>query len=276
MRALRARLRAAWMTLTGTGAAASVAFGLLVFVSVLASVAIPRESAELRTWALHRVIAASQPSDRTVVATVNEQALTDGSGQLQAADIAAASARLRARLAAGGLPVASDPPAWASLTTGSVPVTGAAPAAGYGPPQVKMIYRSALARYSRVVAGRLPVGASAGGATTPGIQAVVQVAVTAATAARFGLRPGSRLRAGPLLLAVAGIIRPADAASGFWSQDRLAAGPVATAGSSDQPPYWLGAVFIGPGALRPVESALDIAQMELTFAYPAALGRLTA
>ncbi|HEU5390093.1 MAG TPA: FtsX-like permease family protein [Streptosporangiaceae bacterium] len=276
MRALGARLRAAWMTLTGTGAAASVAFGLLVFVSVLASVAIPRESAELRSGALHRVIAASQPSDRTVVATVNELALTGGSGQLQAADIAAASARLRARLAAGGLPVASDPPAWASLTTGSVPVTGAAPAAGYGPPQVKMIYRSALARYSRVVAGRLPAGASAAGATTPGIQAVVQVAVTAATAARFGLRPGSRLRAGPLLLTVTGIIRPADAASGFWSQDRLAARPAPTAGSSDQPPYWLGAVFIGPGALPPAESALDIAQMELTFAYPAALGRLTA
>ena len=44
MRALWRRLRAAWVTLTGTGAAASVAFGLLVFASVLASLAIPRES----------------------------------------------------------------------------------------------------------------------------------------------------------------------------------------------------------------------------------------
>jgi ABC-type thiamin/hydroxymethylpyrimidine transport system permease subunit len=52
MRTLWLRLRAAWVTLTGTGAAASVAFGLLVFASVLASLAIPRESAGLRTEAL--------------------------------------------------------------------------------------------------------------------------------------------------------------------------------------------------------------------------------
>ena len=63
------RLRAAWVTLTGTGAAASVAFGLLVFASVLASLAIPRESAELRTGALQRVIAASPPGDQAVTAT---------------------------------------------------------------------------------------------------------------------------------------------------------------------------------------------------------------
>ena len=39
MRTLRLRLRAAWVTLTGSGAAATVAFGLLVFVAVLASLA---------------------------------------------------------------------------------------------------------------------------------------------------------------------------------------------------------------------------------------------
>ena len=48
MRTLSSRLRAAWVTLTGTGAAASVAFGLLVFASVLASLAIPRASVGLR------------------------------------------------------------------------------------------------------------------------------------------------------------------------------------------------------------------------------------
>ena len=48
MRTPWSRLRAAWVTLTGTGAAASVAFGLLVFASVLASLAIPRESVALR------------------------------------------------------------------------------------------------------------------------------------------------------------------------------------------------------------------------------------
>jgi putative ABC transport system permease protein len=275
MRTLWRRLRAAWVTLTGTGAAASVAFGLLVFVSVLASLAIPRQSVELRTGALQRVVAASQPGDRTVTGTVGELALSDGSGQLGASAIAAASAAMRARLAAGGLPLASEPAAWASLTTGTVPVTGAPPAAGYGPPQVEMIYRSALARYSQVVAGRLPAGGSFGGLATGG-RTVVQVAVTAATAARFGLRPGSRLDAGPLQLAVTGIVRPRNTASDFWTQSPLAAGPAPTSGGSDQPPYWLGAVFIGPGGLPLVEASLPTSQLNMTWSYPVALSRLTA
>ena len=70
MRTLWLRLRAGWVTLTGTGAAATLAFGLLVFVAVLASLAIPRESVALRTGALQRVIAASPLADRTVVGTV--------------------------------------------------------------------------------------------------------------------------------------------------------------------------------------------------------------
>ena len=161
MRTLWLRLRAAWVTLTGTGAAASVAFGLLVFASVLASLAIPRESVGLRNGALQRVIAASQRGDRTVIGTTGETSMTDDTGQVLATDIAAVGASLRARLAAGGMPVASDPPAWASLTTGYVPVTGAARAAGYGQPQFEMTYRTALARYSQIVAGRLPVGGGA-------------------------------------------------------------------------------------------------------------------
>jgi hypothetical protein len=69
------------MTLTGTGAAASVAFGVLVFASVLASLAIPRDSTGLRTAALHHMVAAS-PGDRAVMGTI---------------DLTAASARARAR-----------------------------------------------------------------------------------------------------------------------------------------------------------------------------------
>ena len=149
MRTLWLRLRAAWVTLTGTGAAASVAFGLLVFASVLASLAIPRESVGLSNGALQRVIAASRPADRTVIGTVPETSMTDEIGQVQATDIAAVGASLRARLAAGGMLVASDPPAWASLTTDYVPVTGAAQAAGDGQPQFEMTYRTELARYSQ-------------------------------------------------------------------------------------------------------------------------------
>ena len=271
MRTLWLRLRAAWVTLTGTGAAASVAFGLLVFASVLASLAIPRESVGLSNGALQRVIAASQPADRTVIGTVGETSMTDETGQVLATDIAAVGASLRARLAAGGMPVASDPPAWASLTTEYVPVTGAARAAGYGQPQFEMTYRTALARYSQIVAGRLPAGGSVAGQ-----QAVVQAAVTTATAARFGLRVGARLNAGPVHLVVTGIIRPANPASTFWSEDPVAARPALTQAASPQLPYWIGAVFIGPGALPLIESGLGSVEMQVTWVYAAALGGLTA
>jgi len=264
---------AAWVTLTGTGAAASVAFGLLVFASVLASLAIPRESVGLSNGALQRVVAASPRTDRTVIGTVPETSITDDTGQVPASDIAAVGASLRAQLAAGGMPVASDPPAWASLTTGYVPVTGAARAAGDGLPQVEMIYRTELTRYSQIVAGRLPVG----GGVAAGQEALVQVqaAVTTTTAARFGLRVGTRLNAGPVQLVITGIIRPASPASAFWSEDPVAARPALTPGSF-QPPYWIGAVFVGPGALPLIETSIGTGEILVTWVYTAALGQVTA
>jgi putative ABC transport system permease protein len=271
MRTLWLRLRAAWVTLTGTGAAVSVAFGLLVFASVLASLAIPRESVGLRDMALQRAIADSQPADRTVIGAASELSLTDSAGEVQAADIAAGGAALRARLAANRVPLASDPPAWASLTTGYLPVTGTAQTAGYGSPQLEMMYRTALASYGDVVAGRLPAGVSG-----TGKQVAVQAAVTTETAASFGLRVGSRLTAGPLRVVVTGIVRPANLASSFWSLQPVAVAPVL---EQSQLPYLLGAVIIGPGALPLIESGLgtgETDEMEVTWVYPAALNRLTA
>jgi putative ABC transport system permease protein len=271
MRTLWLRLRAGWVTLTGTGAAASVAFGLLVFASVLASLAIPRESVGLSNGALQRVIAASRPGDRTVIGTVPEMSMTDEIGQVQAADITAVGASLRARLAAGGLPVASNPPAWASLTTGFVPVTGATQAAGDARPQFEMTYRTDLARYSQIVAGEFPAGGSA-----PGEQIVVQAAVTTATAARFGLRVGTRLDAGPVQLVISGIIRPTNPAAAFWSEDLVAARPLLTQAAAPQQPYWTGAVFVGSGAPPLLEGTIGTGEMQVTWVYTAALGRLTA
>ena len=271
MRTLWLRLRAAWVTLTGTGAAASVAFGLLVFASVLASLAIPRESVGLSNGALHRVIAASQPADRTVIGTVPETSMTDEIGEVQATDIAAVGASLRARLAAGGMVVASDPPAWAGLTTEYVPVSGTARTAGDGQPQFEMTYRTELTRYSQMVAGRLPVTGS-----EPGKQAVVQAAVTTATAARFGLKVGTRLNAGQVQLVITGIIRPTNPASTFWSLESVAARPALTQAPAPQLPYWIGAVFVGPGALPLIEANIGPGEMQVIWAYTAALGGLTA
>ena len=265
------RQRAAWVTLTGTGAAASAGFALLVFASVLASLAIPRESVGLSTRALQRVIAASRADDRTIIGTAGETDLTDPQNEVVAADIAAVGASLRARLAADGVPVASDTPAWSSMTTGYVPFAGAAQAAGYARPQFALTYRTALARYSRIVAGQLPVGGS-----VAGTQVVLQAAVTSATAARLGLRVGTRLNAGPVRLVVTGIIQPANPASDFWSNDPSAARPALQSAASPQKPYWIGAVFIGPGALPLIESRLGTSEMVVSWNYTAALAGLTA
>ena len=271
MRTRWPRLRAAWMTLTGTGAAASVAFGLLVFASVLASLAIPRESAGLRNEALQRVIAASPAGDRTVIGTVGEATIAQGYLPVLPTEIAAIGNALQARLAAAGVPVASEPPAWEGLTTGFVPVSGTARAAGYRQPQVELAYRSALDRYSQLVAGQLPGGGTVAGQTT-----TLQVAVTTTAAARFGLRVGSRLTAGPVQLVVTGIIRPLNTATPFWTQDPVVARPAPLQGEPGQLPYLIGAVFIGPGGLPLIAGMLDPGQMRVTWVYAASLGGLTA
>ena len=264
------RLRAAWITLTGTGAAASVAFGLLVFASVLASLAIPRDSTGLRTGALRHVVAAS-PLDQAVLGTIG---LTDASatfglsqGLSPGGEMTAIGARLRSRLAAIGVPIASDPPPWSSLTSGYGPVTGAARAAGRGQPQFEVTYRTALARYSHVVAGRLP---------SAGRGATAQAAVTTATAARFGLRVGTRLTMGSVPLVITGIIWPVHPAADFWTDDPAVARPALIAGASSQPAHWAGALFIGAGALPLAAYRLNQSLMLLSWVVPADLGRLTA
>jgi hypothetical protein len=266
------RLRAAWLTLTGTGAAASVAFALLVFASVLASLAIPRESTGLRTRALQRVVAASPHGDKAVIGTIGLTELPVRTNQGTAPEIAAIGAGLRSRVAAAGLPIASDPPAWSGLTSGYAPVTGAARDAGRGQPQFEVIYRTALPRYSHIVAGRLPSGGA-----PPSRAPVVEAAVTTATAARFGLRVGTRLNMGPAVpLVITGIIGPLHPASAFWSQDPGVARPLLVPRTSPRLSYWAGAVFIGGGALPLVESSLNANLMLLTWVIPAALDRLTA
>jgi putative ABC transport system permease protein len=263
MRALWQRLRATWMTLTGTGAAASIAFGLLVFVAVLASLAVPRESTSLRTGALRQMVAAAPANDKFVLGTIG---LTQTFGQQLAPDIAGLGARLRKQLAADGLPMASDPPGWFALTSGYAPVTGAAPAAGRAKSQFEVTYRSALARYSHLVAGRLPSSATG----------QVEGVVTTATAARFGLRPGVRLTMGRVQLLITGIIRPVEPGSSFWTEDPAAVQPELIPRDTTQPAHWAGAIFIGAGGLAAVETSLNTSEMLLIWEIPAALGRLTA
>ena len=59
------RLKAKWAGLTGTGAAASVSLGLLVFFCVFVAVAGPRDSLGVRTHALRSFLPISKAAHRS-------------------------------------------------------------------------------------------------------------------------------------------------------------------------------------------------------------------
>jgi putative ABC transport system permease protein len=270
------RPRAVWRLLTGTGAAASLALGLLVLGCVFLAVAAPRESLALRTGALRHALTTAGPLTTSVAATVDDTDISVGfGGPLNAQDVAMVGTAMAANLASFGLPLAGPAGDWSGFSTGFFVVTGGPRALYDGgmPPQLKLLYYAGLSRYARLVAGRLPSGAQV---TSHGT--VFQIAVTPATAARFGLRPGSRIGTEPgtgLTLLVTGIVRPAAGINTFWATDSLATVP------EQVPPdanfyHWEGAAFVGPGALPLLPLRLDPAQMSLFWEFPLSLGSLRA
>jgi putative ABC transport system permease protein len=275
MRAAAGRLSAAWKLLTGTGAAASAALALLVLGCVLVSLAVPRASLGQRTQALRQILTPLPAVGTAVTGTIGYSSFDTSYGNtpVTARDIAGAEHRLAAKLAAARLPLAGRSSQWSGLATGFSPVGGAAPSAVNGgiPPQLEVLYRDALPRDSRLITGRLPGRAS----ITHGL-ATFQVAVTAATARRFGLRPGSRLRLGAFVrLQVTAIVRPVHPAAAFWTADSLAAAPeLSASANSAAVPHWLGAAFVGPAELPLVEE--EIGAQQLTWTFPADLGRMSA
>ena len=177
------RLTARWAALTGTGAAASVSLGLLVFFCVFVAVAGPRDSLGLRTHAFRQVLSTAPVTARSVAATLDFATFASAlNGQVAVSDLTAARDELGANLAKARVPLARGA-SWAGLASGYAQVAGAGPRVrnGCAPPEIEIIYRDRLSHYTRLVSGRLP------GAPPSGQPASLPVAVTPATAARFGL-----------------------------------------------------------------------------------------
>lgn len=189
----RRHLATGWAAVTGTGGAASLTLALLVGVCVFVAIAGPRESLGLRTQALRATLAGQSRLAKSVDAGSSYSDFADshalGGGAFPPGDVSLVRTELAGRLARRGLPLAPAAQAWSGLTTQYEPVTGAGRSAINGAvlPKLEVIYRDALRRNSRLVAGQLPA---------TGTATALQIAVTAATAARFGLHPGSRLGAG--------------------------------------------------------------------------------
>ena len=106
------------------------------------------------------------------------------------------------------------------------------------------------------------------------------IAVTMATAGRFGLHPGSvlRLAAGSasVPVIVTAIVRPRMPASAFWTVDAAAAAPSLNLPAPGAPPYWSGAVFADPGEFAAMQTAFGLLPMELQWEFPLRLGGLQA
>ncbi|HEV2375596.1 MAG TPA: FtsX-like permease family protein [Streptosporangiaceae bacterium] len=265
-------LRNGWTALTGTGAAASVSLGLLVLVCVFVAVAGPRDSLSVRSRAFQRSLAATTALARSVVVTIDYTTYDAVfNGPFRAYGLGGARDELAWKLARSGLPLTRGAD-WSGLAASYMTVAGAGPRAVHGacgPPEMEVLYRDTLASNARLASGRLPT------ASPPGQGATLQVAVTPATAARFGLRPGSRLGMGGVVLLVTGIIQPRDAGSAFWTLDPDAAAPTQNAckggGTS-----WLGGVFVSTAEFPAVQSLLNTFRMQLTWDFPLSVSHLTA
>jgi len=265
------RVRAAWSALTGTGAAASAALAVLVLVGVFIAVAVPRASLGYRTQVLQRTFGALSSSATTVLADSDITGLRQS--YLSAPQLAAARVELAAGLRRAGLPLAPPAVDWSGMVTGSSPfsVAGQPPVHTTAPPQLELLYRSGLASNGRLVSGRWPSSV-----LTHGSSGTFQVAVTAATAARFRLRPGSRIQASGQVLTVTGIIAPRRAGSSFWTVDPLATAPQLTYPGPDAPPYWSSGAFVGPAELPSLQSYLTADPVRALWSFPLDLRQVTA
>jgi putative ABC transport system permease protein len=275
-----------WREITSAGAAPTAAFTLMLFGCVFVAVAVPRQDLHMQTRALQQIFSTVPAVEKSVVASGDWDQVDSNPVSpdytLSAADIDTETAALAAGIS--GVPVPLAPPSayWSGITSAYGPVSGAGrSAAGGALPELEIAYRSALGQHSQLVSGHRPDRSSVAlnpgvPLGTPGESAVrdgtFEVALTQATAARFGVRVGSRLTVQDgITLVVTGIIRPVAPGSAFWTLDPVAAGPaLGSAGA------WMGAVFVGPGEVGDLQLAFGSPDMKVVWAFPLALASMNA
>ena len=258
-------------SLTGTGAAATVALGLLVLVCTFVAVAVPRASLDYRTQALQHIFRSASSAQTAVVA---DGQFSGGSVSfLDPSLMAVAQHELGAGLRRDGLPLAPDATQWGGLASGSTAFSGGRPPHTGAPPAIELMYRTGLARNATLVAGSMPSSVTPRGNRT----ATFQVAVSAATAAKFRLHVGTRLQTLGQVLVVTGIIRPRNPASSFWTVDSVAAAPQLIQPPGDTAPLWSGAAIVSTAAgLAGIQNYLGSDALRSVWAFPLSLGSVNA
>lgn len=267
---LRMLAASSWRQLTGT-ASAAVGFCLVACACCLVAVAGPRAGTQLRTTAFQHLAATTPAADTSVIGTLDAGSLSSALNQQVGADqIALATSMLRRNLAKT-LPLAPAGAQWSGMTTPFTVFPDRSRAVGSDITQLELLYRDDLSSHVRVVAGSLPSDATSGSGNAP-----VQIAVTDATARRFGWRVGSDVsfEAAGMVLRVTGIVAPVGPGGPFWTLDPVAAAPVVVEPAFGEP-FWQGGAFVSGTEATAVASRFAPSQIQLTWTFPLALGGVT-
>ena len=262
----------------GAAAGSTLALALLVCGCVFAAMAGPALSLHTRSQALQQTLAGQSSTTKTVQVSSNwanftgplVDSGTTTSPNLTASELGETTREIGDGLAALRLPLA--PGQWVGLTTKLSVVSGAGPRAqAASPPRLEVVYRDPLTSNAQLAAGTYASAAVPAG--------MLAVAATTQMAARFGLRPGTRLSvatpSGPVGLFVTAILQERAPDSAFWTQDPTVGTP-ALNGAFTRSPYWVGGVFADPGQLAAMQDAFGGPGMDMNWEFPLAVGGLNA
>jgi putative ABC transport system permease protein len=276
----RRRAPGRWRLLTGDpGPGPALALAVIALLAAFVAMAGPRELTAVQNTALRQTIASA--GSFGISASDDWQVVAGGP------PLSAAQVQLTGQVMGGYLRSPLVSPAasrWYGMTTPLLPIPNAPPRAILGTaPVVEMAYRTALAGNARLVSGSFPRAATSSRLHGRPV-ILIQAAVTTATAARFGWRPGSLVPLGAIssllptdptaVLSVTGLLRPTDPAAAFWTQDPSVAAP--TVLTIQRTTAWAAGVFVGPGELAAVQDVFDGAIISLSWEYPLVTSGLSA
>ena len=283
-----------------------LALAMLTFCAVFAATAGVREALSSRTQALRETLATVPANVQTVAAASTWNGVSAALAEanpygpqnpsLTEAQITEITDQLHADYAKGVLHLAPVSDDYASMTTDPAIIQGTMPGTGSTQVKFEVSYRQPLARYMRLVAGHFPAPATAppppparsiliGPHAPPPVSLpTIQVVVTQQTAARFGLKVGSKVTfpasqedafSGGSILSyeISGIVVPIDPDAAFWTIDPAINTPVLqNQGSYIPPPYWVGALIAGPGEATAIQRYYGLGGLPMQWELPMSLG----
>ena len=292
--------------LTGMRIVAAAALALLTVGAVFAATAAPREALATTTRAVRQTLATAPPLSRTITATAPWSGIVNalnfgasgsqGNQLLTGNQIGEISRQLHGDFDRGLVHLAPPAADWMSMTSAVHAALGTIPGAGGAPVKIEVSYRQPFGQSLRLVAGHFPgpvppaprrvpphgnVFSVNGVGPQPYFSPLMEVVVTAPTAARFGLHPGSRIviagpqlafnGSGPITLEVTGIVAPRDPSATFWTADAGILTPdfVMTSPLSG---YWVGGVLVGPSELAAVQQDFGPEGLAAQWLFPLSVG----